>query len=106
MIGVSAVVAMVRGLDPIEIEQWIALDWVRPRGEPGAWEFADIDIARLRLIRELRHDLGLEESGLPVVLRLLDQLYAARRELRLVADALGQVPDESRDVVLRALRPD
>ena len=31
------------------------------------------------MIRELRMDLDVEESSLPIILSLLDQLYALRR---------------------------
>ena len=70
------------GLDVAEVERWIALDWVRPDGAPGQWQFTAIDVARLRLIVELRSDLGVDETSLPMVLNLLDQLYAARRAFK------------------------
>jgi chaperone modulatory protein CbpM len=82
MISIEAVVVSVAGLDRGEIERLIAQDFVRPDGEPGAWRFAEIDVARLRLIQELRSDLALEDEALPVVLSLIDQLYATRRHLR------------------------
>ncbi len=91
-------------IDPGEVERWIAKDWLRPDGEPGHWHFTDIDVARLRLIHELRHDIGVEEGGLPVVLRLMDQLYESRRQLRRVREALNSVPDEARNPFLDFLR--
>ena len=77
---------MIEGFDRAEIEQWIALDWVRPDGEPGQWRFTEIDVARLHLIRALRVEVGIEDAGVPVVLHLLDQLYATRRQLRELRD--------------------
>ncbi len=79
-------------LDPSEVERWIAMDWLRPDGEPGQWVFTDIDVARLRLIRDLRHEVGLDEGGLPVVLSLVDQLYDMRRQLRQLRDAPADIP--------------
>jgi len=88
----------------MEVEGWIAQDLVRPAQEGGAWLFRDIDVARLQLIQELRHELRLEEDALPVVLRLMDQLYDARRRLRRLRDAVerGAAPD-ARDAVLQVL---
>ena len=100
----EAVVVTVAGLDRGEVEGWIAQDLVRPAQRDGDWLFRDIDVARLQLIQELRHDLRLEEDALPVVLRLMDQLYDARRRLRRLRDAVerGAAPD-ARDAVLRVL---
>ena len=114
-VGVAEVVALVeqrhvahlgqrRAEHVAEVERWIALDWVRPDGAPGQWQFTAIDVARLRLIQELRHDLRLEEDALPVVLRLMDQLYDTRRQLRRLRDAVEQgATADARDGVLRML---
>ena len=86
------------------VEHWIARDWIRPAQQTGSWLFDDIDVARMRLIGELRDDLGLDERALPVVLHLLDQLYDARRGLLRVRSALANdVPDEIRGAMLAAL---
>lgn len=100
----DAVVLIVAGLDRDEVEHWVAQDLVRPARHGDDWMFRDIDVARLQLIQELRHGLRLEEEALPVVLRLLDQLYDARRRLRRLRDAVdrGATPDV-RDAVLRVL---
>jgi len=63
--------------------------------------FHNIDVARLHLIQELRYGLHLEENALPVVLRLMDQLYDARRRLRDAVER-GAAPD-AKDAVLRVL---
>ncbi len=100
----ETVIVTVAGLDRQEVEGWIAQDLVRPAQQDGDWWFRDIDVARLQLIQELRHELRLEEDALPVVLRLMDQLYDARRRLRRLRDAVerGAAPD-ARDAVLRIL---
>lgn len=71
-----------------ELERWIAQDWVRPDRAPNGWMFSEIDVARLNLIRELLRDLQLAEDAIPLVLRLLDQLYDSRRRLRRVRIAV------------------
>ena len=100
----EAVVVTIPGLDRKEVEAWIVQDLLRPTRDGGAWLFRDIDVARLHLIQELRHGLQLEDDALPVVLRLMDQLYDARRHLRRLRDAVerGAAPD-ARDAVLRML---
>ena len=104
MITIEALSVTIAGLSPGDVERWIAQDWLRPDGEPGHWQFREIDVARIRLIHELRHEIGVEEGGLPVVLSLMDQLYDSRRQLRRLREALEQVPDEARQTVIGAIR--
>ena len=93
------------GLDSTELEHWVELAWVVPEGGPGAYLFRDIDVARARLILELRHELGVDEEALPVVLSLLDQLYRTRRQMRALCDVVGQaMPEEARRLLLQRLR--
>ncbi len=88
MITLQTVCAAIPGLTEAELRRWLDQDWIRPdrhRGEPA---FRDIDLARVRLIAELHLALEVEEPTVPLVLSLLDQLYATRRQLRLVLEAL------------------
>jgi chaperone modulatory protein CbpM len=104
MITIETLIVTIEGLDRAEVEHWIAESWVRPAGSSGAWQFAPIDVARLRLIHELRHRLRMEEDALPVVLNLLDQLYDARRRLRRLRDAVDRTaPPDVRQALLRAM---
>jgi len=82
MITIETLSATVSGLDAGDLQRWIDNAWVRPDGSPGNYRFHDIDVARLRLILELRDDMGLDEEAMPVVLSLLDQLYETRRQVR------------------------
>jgi chaperone modulatory protein CbpM len=90
-ISLTRLLADERGFDAVEIETWIAEGWVRPAGAPGAWTFAAIDVARLALIRDLRHEYGVNEEALPVILRLLDQLYDQRRQVRQLCQTLTRL---------------
>ncbi len=95
----------VTGLHADELEHWIGNAWVRPQGQPGAYVFAEIDVARVRLIFTLRHELEVEEPTLPIVLSLLDQLHDTRRHMGLLRDALREaLPEDSRAAVHAALR--
>lgn len=107
MITIETVCVQVSGLDRAELERWIAEAWVRPAGAAGAWRFREIDVARVRLIRELRHELQLQEEALPVVLSLMDQLYAERRRLRRLRQVLErETPADRRAALLAALIDD
>lgn len=81
MIGIELVVIEVDGLQLQDLERWIAHEWVRPDGSAGHYLFREIDVARVRLIRELRDDMDINEDALPVVLSLIDQIYDLRRRL-------------------------
>jgi chaperone modulatory protein CbpM len=96
MIPIEAVVVQVRGVDRAALERWIDAALVRPEGEPGAWRFRDIDVARVRLIVDLRREMRVEERTLPVVLSLLDQLYDARRAMRRLGAAMADVDEATR----------
>jgi chaperone modulatory protein CbpM len=69
-------------LDARAVEAWIAAGWLRPNGNSASREFSDIDLARARLIAELRGDLGLNDEAIPVVLDLIDQVHGLRRLAR------------------------
>jgi chaperone modulatory protein CbpM len=68
-------------LTPEDLVHWIEEGHVRPDAMEGRLVFRDIDVARVRLILELRDTLAVNEEALPVVLSLLDQVYALRRRL-------------------------
>ncbi len=108
MITVETLCVEVSGLRPDDLQRWIEQAWVRPDGGPGRYRFQEIDVARVRLIVELREHLQVGEEALPLVLSLLDQLYEARRRMRHVRDALDRATppsmrDELRQEVLRLL---
>ncbi|MCQ8277109.1 chaperone modulator CbpM [Acetobacteraceae bacterium KSS8] len=88
MITADTLCLRITRVTPVDLEEWVARRWLRPDGEPGAWLFRPIDEARVRLIVELRYDLHIDDEALPLVLSLLDQLYAERRHLGRVRDAL------------------
>jgi len=81
MITIDVLVTRVEGVRRADLERWIANRWVRPDDEGAEPVFHDIDVARVRLIRELRDELEVNEAALPVVLSLLDQVYELRRRL-------------------------
>jgi chaperone modulatory protein CbpM len=82
-----------------EVLAWVEASWVRPDPDDGGLRFAPVDVARLRLVRELRHDLAIDDEAMPVVLSLVDEMYALRRRLGALARALAETPAEVRATV-------
>ena len=78
---------------------------MRPESRAEGYVFHEVDVARVRLIQELRYDLAIDEEALPVVLHLLDQVYALRRRLRQMHDVIATQPDEVRAALLARLDP-
>lgn len=66
-------------LDAPTLNIWIAAGWLRPTSGRGGPEFSDIDVARARLIADLRNDLGVNDEAVPIVLDLIDQVHGLRR---------------------------
>ena len=78
--------AIVR-LDQETLAAWIEEEWIIPAGSGDEPAFSDVDVARARLIRDLKHDLDVNDAGIGVILRLLDQMHGLRRTL---ADLLAE----------------
>jgi chaperone modulatory protein CbpM len=100
----SEVVLAVGRADRVEISRWVELGWVAPVGRRGAEPaFSDLDVARLCLICDLRHDLDVDEETMPLVLSLLDQVYTLRRQFAALTGAVQQQPDDIRRAILDRL---
>ena len=82
---------------------WIERGWVTPERKGSSFRFREIDVARVRLISEFRTDLELDTDALDVILPLLDQVHGLRAEIRRLADAVNQEPDEVRRRIARTL---
>jgi chaperone modulatory protein CbpM len=92
------------GLDRHELDSWIAEGWVRPERSGETWSFAEVDVARVELIIEIRREFAIDEEGLPLVLGLLDQVYNLRRQMRLLCDALAAQSPEVQAAIRQALQ--
>lgn len=86
-------------VDRGQIEIWIERHWVRPVRHGENWVFDAADLARVRLIRELTQDLSIDEGAMPVVLSLLDQVYALRGVLKEVGQAIDDLPEPTRSTL-------
>jgi chaperone modulatory protein CbpM len=84
---------------------WVERRWVRAERDPdGAWRLTEMDVARVRLLVELRITMEVTEDLIPMVLSLVDQLYDARRTVRALLAALDEQPEGVRRAVLEAAR--
>lgn len=83
-------------LSRTEVTMWIDEGWIDPERSGDTFVFDEADTARVGLILELRRDLEIDESAIPVVLSLLDQLHAARAALKRIAAAVAELPPETR----------
>ncbi len=100
----TAVVALFPELREPEVAAWVERGWVRPEHQGDEWVFEAIDIARVRLIRDLRHAMAVQEETIPLILSLLDQVYALRGQMQAVARAVEAQDDAVRAAILAALR--
>ena len=105
MIAFDDLLVRLNGLDRRELARWVENRWVLPERREQTWVFHEVDVARVELILEIRHEFAIDDEALPLVLGLLDQVYDLRRQLRRMCDALAAQPHELQVAVRRALPP-
>ncbi|MCA3261818.1 MAG: hypothetical protein ING44_07745 [Telmatospirillum sp.] len=105
MNSLETVALLFEDLETGELAGWVAQRWIQP--EPDAdgdgWSFRDIDIARTRLIYDLRHEMETPEATMPIVLSLLDQIYELRRLVDGFGAVLAEQPTAIRDAIQAGL---
>ncbi len=101
MMRTTAVVELFSGLREADLLTWVERGWVRP--EDGV-VFHDIDVARVRLIHDLRFGMDVTEDAIPLILSLLDQVYELRVAVRSLMQAVEAQPAPVRDAILAGLR--
>jgi chaperone modulatory protein CbpM len=68
-------------LDHATLEIWIREEWLVPARSGVAPEYSEMDVARARLIHDLRGNMGVNDEGLGLILHLLDQMHGLRKAL-------------------------
>ena len=76
---------------------------MRPARAGEDFAFDEIDVARLRLIAELRRDLAVNDEAVPLILHLIDELHLLRNCLAALGSALDELPAEHRDRLQRLI---
>lgn len=101
----AEVVAEVTQVTVSRLRLWVGEGWVLPsRRDDGTAEFDTMDVARVRLVCELKDEMNLNDESIPVVLSLLDQVYGLRRELKALAAAVARQPETVRNELISAYR--
>jgi chaperone modulatory protein CbpM len=103
MMHLTAVVALFSDLGEPELIAWVERGWVRPQQTGTGPIFHDIDIARIRLIHDMRVGMRIEDETIPMILSLLDQVYDLRAGLRAVLRAVDAQPAPLREAILAAI---
>lgn len=85
------------------LQAWIEARWLIPREGGTAPLFSEADLARVRLIRDLMRDLGINEDAVPVVLDLVDQVHGLRRALGGLVQAVRAQPEATQRQIAAAL---
>ena len=68
-------------IDVQTLDLWIEAGWITPDRHASGARYSDVDLARVRLIKDLSH-MGVNEAGMPIILDLVDQLHGVRGLLR------------------------
>ena len=63
------------------LDLWLEQQWLVPEQTSTGMNFSDMDVARARLIWDLKKDFGVNDEGVDVILHLVDQLHGLRRAL-------------------------
>ena len=103
MMRLTAVVALFSDLGEPELAAWVERGWIRPEPADTGPIFHDIDIARVRLILDLRTAMRIDDETIPMVLSLLDQVYELRAGLRAVLRAVEAQPEPVKQAILTAI---
>ena len=98
------VVEQVGRVSVSELRVWVSEGWIAPEADAQGYLFSEIDVARIRLVCQLREDCDLTADAMPVVLSLIDQIHGLRRELRTLAQIVGDEPDDVRRRIHQAFR--
>jgi chaperone modulatory protein CbpM len=69
------------GLEVQTLDIWLEQRWLIPDQTSAGMNFSEMEVARAHLIRDLKADFGVNDEGVDVILRLMDQLHGLRYAL-------------------------
>jgi chaperone modulatory protein CbpM len=72
--------------DQETLREWVAAGWISVEEHQIDEPLSEADEARCNLICDLKHDMGVNDDGIDVILNLLDQIHGLRRALRETLD--------------------
>jgi len=74
-------IAVTLGVSVEIIDYFIQEEWIKPSTEESRSLLDQEDVARVKLIWELRERHGVNDEAIPLILHLIDQLHLAYGEL-------------------------
>lgn len=83
-------------LNRTEIYHFIQQSWILPVQEDGLYFFDEADVARVRLIVELRADMAVNDEAVPIILQLLDQVHSLRHAVEELQSGIEALSDSAR----------
>ncbi len=92
----TEVVARVEGMTVARLRTFVSTRCLAPVEREGRLAFAEVDLARARLLAELGRDFEIDEEAAALVISLVDQIHGLRRRLRELGGALAEEPEEVR----------
>lgn len=99
MITERELVELVDGLSIEELHYCVECGWITPTRVETRLRFMEVDVARIRFIREMRHDFNINDEAVPVLLSLVDQVHGLRHDLQLLARSIRGQPDDVRRAI-------
>ena len=81
-------------IDRQTLQIWIEEEWLLPKESAEGRLFSDLDLARANLIVDLRHNMGVNDAGLDIVLHLLDQMHGLRRAMSDLRQSMCDGPSQ------------
>lgn len=70
---------------------WVERGLIAPRPAPeGRLELAELDIARGRLILDLERQMGIDPTGIDIIVDLIDQIHGLRAALNVAMRRLEE----------------
>ncbi|WP_046862661.1 chaperone modulator CbpM [Microvirga massiliensis] len=85
------------GIAQTTLQVWVEEGWLAPREGDADLLLSEVDLARARLIRDLRESIGVNDEGVGVILNLLDQVHGLRAALFDLRRQLGGVAPTSKE---------
>ena len=104
MFNIHEVLLSIEGVSAVQLELWVTEEWIRPFKSGAVIAFNEADVARIRLIDLLQNQLQVNEEAIPIILSLIDQAHDLKAQMRLVANAIADQPEDIRSKILDAVR--
>lgn len=103
MMTFDEILAELDVLQAADLTHWVEESWVKPLGEGGVLQFAEVDYVRVRFLCDMYYDLGVGDEALPILLGLVDQVYDLRRHMKKLGTAIEAQPEDVRRAIARLL---